>query len=305
MANKTGLFLSMAPLPPDFAGTPQELLEAFIARVKIEAPFGFTSFVISSNKPTSNQGPWLKDGKQWWVWSDDDADYIPLDISASMAALYFIQDTEPSSKSPPLWFQTSGNQLVEVYVAVGGNWIPFGTKSGPTSSRPASPYPFQKFYDTTISAWIWYERGAWRTVDGVKGDVKQVIFDTAEQALQTNPGWEILGTGTTNDINIRGRVLGQATKNTGGAPTTDLDVGVGMTKRAAKDTFGSETHQLTVSEMPAHTHDVNGLLLNQPGGAVGSGGSYDAGNKTSTSKGGNQAHNNLQPTLVLWTLVKT
>lgn len=63
--------------------------------------------------------------------------------------------------------------------------------------------------------------------------------------------------------------------------------------------FGSTTHTLTVAEMPAHTHDVAGV----PVSSVNFNGGYGAGTNqtvTSTSAGGGDAHNNIQPTLVAY-----
>lgn len=60
---------------------------------------------------------------------------------------------------------------------------------------------------------------------------------------------------------------------------------------------GAKTHTLIVSEMPAHSHILTGGLVGQSYSAAqgGSRNSIDSANPSTTSVGGNQAHNNLQP----------
>ena len=64
-----------------------------------------------------------------------------------------------------------------------------GAVYGPTTMRPVNPTPYQRYYDTDILAEIWWERGAWRTVAGVPGDVKIVEATNLTAALNSNPGW--------------------------------------------------------------------------------------------------------------------
>lgn len=67
---------------------------------------------------------------------------------------------------------------------------------------------------------------------------------------------------------------------------------------------GLEEHQLTTSEMPSHTHNYD---RHTGFGADGTGGNAQLGSSSTTtsSVGLNQAHNNVQPTIILNYIIKT
>lgn len=108
-------------------------------------------------------------------------------------------------------------------------------------------------------------------------------------AVSTNPG-TLLGFGTWASFGA-GRVLV-------GLDSSDTDFDT------AEETGGAKTHTLTVDEMPAHTHSVpNSGSQNN---------SFDSGTTvgndvtgTSGSTGGGQAHNNLQPYIVVYMWKRT
>jgi hypothetical protein len=108
-------------------------------------------------------------------------------------------------------------------------------------------------------------------------------------SVATNPA-TLLGFGTWTAF-AAGRVL--VGLNSG---DTDFDT--------AEETGGAKTHTLTVDEMPAHTHSVpNSGSQNN---------SFDSGTTvgndvtgTSGSTGGGQAHNNLQPYIVVYMWKRT
>jgi len=102
------------------------------------------------------------------------------------------------------------------------------------------------------------------------------------------------GSTTFNLPDLRGRtVIGSGT-------------GSGLTARTLAATGGAETHILSISEMPAHTHSYSNQPFMQDstsGGdtrPAGSNSSYTTG-----STGGGAAHNNMQPFLVLNYMIKT
>lgn len=242
----TNLILQSAPLPATFCGTPQELWAAGIKRSKIVSTTGTSFIFIGDVEPTSNVGPWLRFGTQWWVFDVVTKRYIPLDISASETQWFQVGASTPATGDPPVWLRTTKDQTeadpsigqpVSWYVFDGTNWIPFVgvVTSGPSNLRPANPVAFQEYYDTTISALIWYERNAWRTVSGNIGDIKQVAYEVLTDALTNNPGWELFGAGNPA---IRGRYLMQATKDPGATPVSDFSTSPNVPHRAAFEVFG-------------------------------------------------------------------
>ena len=114
------------------------------------------------------------------------------------------------------------------------------------------------------------------------------------------------GSTTFNVPDLRGRVVAGYDSMGGSSANRLTDQSGGLDGDVLGDTGGSETHTLTTTEMPAHTH---GLL---PMGNTGA--SYDvayqiAANSTSPrstdSAGSDGAHNNVQPTIILNYIIKT
>lgn len=261
---KTNLLLVAAPLPADFEGTPQEFYEALVERLEIQSPVGTNFFVVGDIEPSSNQGPWLKNGTQWYVFSSSAGRYIPLDISPSTARLFTAgvdQPDAPEDDAAQIWLRTASGRAIGWYFWSGAEWRPSGNvlARGLTAARPADPVEGELYFDTSINASIIWERAAWRTLSGVPGDVKFVVTPTLSEALTNNPGWVYLGE---KDVNFIGRVIGVASKDqvaTGQIPESNFAPASGISQRESGEVDGEETHVLASDEIEQHTHLVGAL----------------------------------------------
>ena len=114
------------------------------------------------------------------------------------------------------------------------------------------------------------------------------------------------GASTFNIPDLRGRVIaGQ--DDMGGASANRL---TGLSGGLDGDTLGasggSESHQLTTAEMPAHTHAIKQDIALQRGDSSSEAAAAAPNlNGTSGSTGGDGAHNNVQPTIILNYIIKT
>src|SRR6267378_1609416 len=104
----TQLLIQGSHLPATFRGTPDDLFVAMLQRMKIVSPTGTSFFVVGDVEPTSNLGPWLKGGTQWFVWDGSLKKYVPLDISSSETKWFFIGASTPTTQDPPVWLKTTG-----------------------------------------------------------------------------------------------------------------------------------------------------------------------------------------------------
>ncbi len=256
----TNLLLEIGQLNPTFRGTPAQLVVEIARRVKIVSPSGTNFIFIGDVEPTSNVGPWLKGGTEWWVFNEETKRYSPQDLSSAETRWYSIGASTPATIDPPVWFRTqrdateadpSYGDTIEILTWNGSVWksILVDGLSGTTAQRQAitSPFEYQKFYDTDLTVLLWFERSMWRTVSGVPGDVKAVAFPTLTEALSRNPGWEVLGA---NNQSIRGRIVMQAAKDSGVNPVTVLSVNTDVAVRAAFETFGETDGVVTDNDSP-------------------------------------------------------
>ena len=110
------------------------------------------------------------------------------------------------------------------------------------------------------------------------------------------------GSSTYNIPDLRGRVIA-GKDNMGGSSANTL---TNAQADQLGGILGTETHTLTIAEMPSHEHTVEFQAGNAGPGYPGFDGSGDARNSgNSGSKGLDQAHNNVQPTIVLNYIIKT
>ena len=109
-------------------------------------------------------------------------------------------------------------------------------------------------------------------------------------SVSTNPA-TLLGFGTWTAFGA-GRVMV-------GLDSTDTDFD------SAEETGGAKTHTLTVNQIPAHTHTLD--TSDQPAGtgSLEVAGGSPVGTKLTQSTGGGQAHNNLQPYIVVYMWKRT
>ncbi len=79
--------LTLAPMPVNFNGTPQEFATALVNRLTITPTIPWSSFVLSGSIPAYDTGPILYNAgsgfKEWRVWDTDTSSYTTLTVNGA------------------------------------------------------------------------------------------------------------------------------------------------------------------------------------------------------------------------------
>lgn len=134
--------------------------------------------------------------------------------------------------------------------------------------------------------------------------VNRVTYAALYAAIGTTYG---AGDGTTtfNLPDLRGRTVAGQDDMGGSSANRLTGQSGGLNGDNLGATGGAETHTLSTTEMPSHTHQYN-VASNGAGSlwARGQAGT-DISSPATSSAGGGGAHNNVQPTIILNYIIKT
>lgn len=330
--------ITIGALPLGWAGDAQATLNALgppFNLLQISLNQGIAFFQSGGAQPSSNQGPWLKNGQTWYVWSDALGTYVPEIISQASLG-YIISSSAPDptiyqfwiqisplgaplsintwnpSATPPAWqpIGYSQAQINAFFSGVGGdgkqqvawadviNYPPLlaPTMVGNTAQLNAlTPVSYNLFFNTDINALLVYYGGIWHTVDGCPGDVKFCSAATLATALLNNPGW------SQNTMAIARFLIAAGNGSSQGLNTyTNGQQGGAQSETLAQNQLPASLTGLTIN---GNDNDNAGVL---PSFFTNSGGST-FGNLTPasiTNPGGGQPVPILPPFIAYWCLIK-
>lgn len=122
MSQSIPLTFRAAPFPEGYQADPEQLKNDIVARLYAESTEAISFFASGSIAPSSNVGPWLKDGKSWYVWSDGLAMYIPQVLQPQSLG-YIAQLAAPDHTIYTFWIQLDGaGKATAINYYSGGAW---------------------------------------------------------------------------------------------------------------------------------------------------------------------------------------
>lgn len=122
MATTLPVTFRSSPLPNNLRATPQQFLDAIVARLSIESQDELSFFVTGSVAPTSDEGPWLKNGTTWYVWDVVTGAYIP-EVVEFQSLRYVASQATPDQAQYTFWIELDGTgKATSLKYYSGGAW---------------------------------------------------------------------------------------------------------------------------------------------------------------------------------------
>lgn len=219
-----------------------------------------------------------------YVISNDTAANVRADINNALAAIRSsnLSASEPSNLFAGMfWFDTTNDEL-KLRNEANDGWIVMGKFSGNSNTSDTPSGAILQFAGSSAPA-------NWLLCDGAL--VSRTTYANLFSAIGTTYGAGD-GSSTFKLPDLRGRV------------PVGAGQGSGLTNRTMAQSSGAETHTLSVSEIPSHSHDLPLQSTGPAGGGFLAGYPSTGTGIVSSTTGGGQAHNNMQPYLVVNHIIK-
>lgn len=189
-----------------------------------------------------------------------------------------------------------------------------------STTRPTNPYVGQLIFETDTASLKYWDGSVWNgAIAAPTGSVQSYAGSSAPTGWLLCFGQNVSRTTYADLFAVISTTYGAGDGSTTfGLPDLRGRVPAGLDNMGGSDagrldwantlgtSGGTQTHTLTTSEMPAHTHAQHGNFGSYSGSAFLYGTNwYGAANGAATSStGGGAAHNNMQPTLLLNYIIK-
>ncbi len=143
MTNSIPLTFRAAPLPENYSATPEEFKNDIVARLYAESSEAISFFASGSVAPTSDVGPWLKNGLEWWVWDSGLGTYVPQEIP-QVALKYIASNSAPDPSDYIFWIELDGSgKAVAIKYYSGGAWKDIYEDKFAAVTASVASYPAQ------------------------------------------------------------------------------------------------------------------------------------------------------------------
>jgi len=123
MATTIPVTFSVSPLTPGQSYNPQEFANALAARLTVDSQSQLSFFVSGPTQPTSDSGPWLKNGTTWYVWDSSTGSYAPQ-IMEPLSLKYIAAIASPDHTKYTFWIKLDGTGKAQsIQYWFGGAWV--------------------------------------------------------------------------------------------------------------------------------------------------------------------------------------
>lgn len=122
--NQLPVTLDFGTLPNNGQGyTPQEFANKLGTNGRVFTEQDFALFTIGATAPTSDTGPWAKDGNSWYYWDSGTGTYVPFEIPAASLG-YFVGNATPDPTVYTFWIQLDGSgSPLAIKTYYSGAWV--------------------------------------------------------------------------------------------------------------------------------------------------------------------------------------
>lgn len=145
--------LSLAPLPSNFSGTPQQLATAIVDRLTVAPTAPWSSFQNGGNIPSSDLGPVLYNGTEWRVFDTGLGAYT----FATQNGAGLVNNTVTLSKlvggtAGSLLYYNGSGRPAELLASTGTNGQTLQLVSGAPAWTTPAPLVTSNYFEVTLSA---------------------------------------------------------------------------------------------------------------------------------------------------------